>query len=484
MSKNPIKEIGALILEEEVDMFVLAKSVIQKTTRNNDPYINFELCDKTGSVPAKMWNTSLEALPGVEKDKVIKVRGSLKPNGSLPNHFVITIARVATDKDVYDREAFSAMLDKPEQAVAVQTTPDKPAEPIDHGERVRKKIKDLVVGDRIEMFALIKIMNQKEDRKGRPFVNFEFQDNVATVDGKLWETGIDVMLEAGIDQGSLVFVTGMVDSFNDRRQVKVESIRLVTPDDATNEADFYAVAPLVGLTMYERIMAYVDTWKNEDLKKLVKYIYEKRKEELTYFPAALVVHHAEKGGLLFHTYQMLRAGRALGHIYFDDLESILPDENDGHEPNGDPSEHVFDSELLETGILLHDIGKPDEMDSDEHGIVREYTKKGMLLGHMIMGNDIVTEAAKELGINEELTLLVKHMIISHHFDEKMGAYVKPQTVEADILHHLDMIDSKVYQFKKILEKLQKGTFSESRSYLEGRKLYRPLPYTAEPDSET
>ena len=80
---------------------------------------------------------------------------------------------------------------------------------------------------------------------------------------------------------------------------------------------------------------------------------------------------------------------------------------------------------------------------------------------------------KGLEVDEGEVMLLEHMIASHHFDETWGAYQKPAFLEAELLHHVDMIDSKVNIFVNVLEGMEEGTFSDSQRFLGGRKIYKP-----------
>lgn len=432
-----------LVVNKHADIFVLVKDFSEDKSLLN-------IVDPSGA--AYMF---AKDVPEEFQGQIVKIRGSLVKD----NYFSVKQIRLANLKDSGDYDEATLKKMQVEYVEGKKAVKEKSLYP---------KINELKMGmtDKITFFALIKRMAQRETAEKKPYVDFELSDRTDSLDAKLWNTSIE-QLPPGIVAGSIVCVTGTPSSWNGKTQLKIESIRLATEEDSVSEDSFYAVAPIATLAMYEQILALVNSFKNEELKKLTLAIYEQYKEKLLYFPSAMVVHHAIKGGLLFHVYQMLRAGLALSDVYFGKIDIGLTELKSQENPEG------FSKEMLITGILLHDIGKMKEMEPTAYGIVEDYTICGKLMGHIVLGNDIVARCANELGISEETAMLVQHMILSHHYEEKWGSYVKPQTAEAELLHHLDLIDARLYQFKKVFSNIQMGTFSERQEYLEKRQIYRP-----------
>ena len=132
----------------------------------------------------------------------------------------------------------------------------------------------------------------------------------------------------------------------------------------------------------------------------------------------------------------------------------------------------LNKDLLLAGVIIHDIEKLNEMLADESGIVSEYTFEGQLLGHLIMGVKTVDRLSKELGISEEKTVMLEHMMLSHHYEPEFGSPKRPMFPEAEALHYMDMIDFKLYDFESNLEGVKPGNFSEWIRTLDGRRLYK------------
>ena len=160
-------------------------------------------------------------------------------------------------------------------------------------------------------------------------------------------------------------------------------------------------------------------------------------------------HHSIRAGLLYHIVRMLYAGDKLSDIY-----------------------DIVNKELLFAGIILHDIAKIEEYDANELGIVSDYNAEGQLLGHIIQGITMIDNAANYLGVDSEVALLLKHMILTHHYEPEYGSPKKPMIPEAEMLHYLDILDARMYDMEKALNKVEPSGFSEKVWTLDNRKIYK------------
>ena len=156
-----------------------------------------------------------------------------------------------------------------------------------------------------------------------------------------------------------------------------------------------------------------------------------------YYPAAKSFHHSYQGGLLQHITTMLLAAEKLTTLY------------------------PCNTDLLYTGIILHDIGKVYELTTDETGLGTEYTLEGELLGHIAIGLRVIEHME---GLDVEKKLLLQHIILSHYQTPEWGSPKRPMLKEAELLHHLDMIDSRMFDFEKAVAQTEAGTLSVESSY--------------------
>jgi 3'-5' exoribonuclease len=200
--------------------------------------------------------------------------------------------------------------------------------------------------------------------------------------------------------------------------------------------------------MREELFERVRAIRDEKLRQLVLLRLEDAGDRLDYYPAAQRLHHAERSGLLHHTSTMLKGAAALCELY-----------------------PALDGDLLAAGVILHDLCKITEMNANEVGLASEYTLEGQLVGHLVQGVAEINRLGREIGMDEELRIMLEHMILSHHDMPEYGSPKRPMFPEAEVLHTLDMLDARMYEMQRALEAVQPGSFTERIWSLE-RKLYR------------
>jgi 3'-5' exoribonuclease len=159
------------------------------------------------------------------------------------------------------------------------------------------------------------------------------------------------------------------------------------------------------------------------------------------------MHHNYIGGLAYHTLTMCDLAKAFSGIY-----------------------DCIDLDLLIAGALLHDASKIIEFKGPTDS---EYSIKGQLLGHLVLGAIEIEKTAERLGLIEaEEVMLLQHMLISHHGQPMYGACKKPETPEALLLWIIDTIDSKMRVVEEKFSELEPGTFSDGIAVLERMKFYK------------
>ena len=311
-----------------------------------------------------------------------------------------------------------------------------------------KKIKDFKAGDIIQGFFYIRESEMKTTTNNNRYMNFTFSDNTGDVNAKLWDA--DEENPRRFPAGVIVKARGSVIEWQGQLQYKLELIRRTNETDAFAIEDYIPSAPEKGEDLYQYIQNTVADMKDRELADFVAYILKKYETQLIHFPAAKKNHHAIRDGLMYHTGTMLKAAKALTQVYT-----------------------FLNKDLLYAGVILHDIGKLEEMDASDLGLVNDYTTGGKLLGHLIQGITMIHEAAGETGFNQEKLLVLEHMILSHHYEPEYGSPKYPMLPEGEILHYLDVMDARMYDMKKITEGCEPGTFSERIWSLENRNIYRP-----------
>lgn len=312
-----------------------------------------------------------------------------------------------------------------------------------------KKIRDFATGDRLDGFFILKKADLKTTNSNdKKYLDFIFGDITGEISAKLWD--VPQAMEDMFRVGMLVKVRGTVTSYQNSLQFKVDRIRVSEPQDNVEARDFVVSAPLEPEFMYGEIRKYAAGMRNEHIRKITLQIMEENKEKLMYYPAAKRNHHSIRSGLLYHVLTMLRLGEKIAATY-----------------------EAINTDILFAGIILHDMEKLNEMDASELGIVSEYTVEGTLLGHITQGIMNIERVARELDTPKEIRMILEHMILSHHYEPEYGSPVKPMILEAEILHHIDMIDARVFDITNAVKDLAPGEFSESIWSLERRRMYKP-----------
>ncbi len=309
-------------------------------------------------------------------------------------------------------------------------------------------IKNLKNGRTSKETVLCYGVEEKMTKKGDSYVELLVCDKMSSIKVIVWNTN-----KSHCDQyiNQVIEITITPELYNGALSYKGDFISLKEDAKIT---DYIQTAPYNTETMYNMLYKIILSFGNEKLKKLVLCVLEENKEKLLFYPGAEHIHHNCHGGLLYHTYRMTWMALQLSKGY----KSVNKD-------------------ILIAGTILHDIGKTIELDSNFMGIA-DYSTDGKLLGHTYLGMKIIEQTAQKLNTPDEITRQLLHIIASHHGSLEWGALVKPQTLEACIVHYLDMIDSQAYQYEKIAETLEEGDFS-SKIYGLGTAIYKPVKDGAE-----
>lgn len=310
-------------------------------------------------------------------------------------------------------------------------------------------ISDFEPGAKIEGYYMIRAVDAKTtNSNNKKYLDFNLCDKTGEINAKLWE--VPALSEDKYKGNTVVKIRGSILSWQGALQLKIERIRNINDEDQINVEDFVQAAPLKPEFMYDEILGYINNMENQDVKDIVKYIYEENKDKLQYYPAAKKNHHAIRSGLLFHVMTMIHMAEKLSEIYT-----------------------FLNKDLLYAGVILHDMSKLEEMHSNDFGIVDEYTVEGQLLGHITQGIKKIEVVAEKLGTDKEVSMLLQHLVLSHHYEPEYGSPVKPMIAEAEMLHYLDIIDARMYDIKKVLKDTDQGNFSERLWSLENRRIYNP-----------
>ena len=315
-------------------------------------------------------------------------------------------------------------------------------------------VADLTAGQQVQEIFLVARKTLAETKAGKPYLALGLMDRTGEIEARVWDNARE--LDASAPEGGFVLVQAVAKPFREQLQLGVQSLCAVAAD-AVSLADFMPASPRPLAEMAAELAVLIDSFTDPGLQALLREIF--RGETLARFqraPAAKKLHHAYIGGLIEHTLSM--AG--------------LAERTAAHYP-------IIDRDMLLAGVLLHDLAKIEEYDYDRPPF--GYTDRGRLVGHLVLGVEMVRRAAEATGQPgpERLDQLT-HLILSHHGQLAYGSPVLPMTPEAMLLHHLDDMDAKM-QCMVELRRRMPGSGWQWSDYQRHLERYLYLPGSGEAD---
>jgi 3'-5' exoribonuclease len=317
-------------------------------------------------------------------------------------------------------------------------------------------VSDLQDGQAVTSLFLVAVKEiRTSQRSGKSWLELALRDRTGSIPAKMWDNF--ETLAKTFEADDVVQIRGRVKLYNGQKEMTLEQI-VPAADRDYDLSDFIAHTRQDVEKLYDELGAAVAGVKNPWIKRLLESVVNDPAivPKLKRAPAAMSMHHAFVGGLLEHVVSLIGLGRAVA----------------AHYPELDP-------DLLLAGIVLHDIGKIDEL-SYERGT--NYTTAGRLLGHITIGTLLVREKIKAIpGFPEPLAILVEHLILSHHGTYEFGSPSLPQTRDAIALHFLDDMDSKMAAMRATLEGPSGGEEWTERNAALHRALLRTDKFLASGD---
>ncbi|AWV73316.1 3'-5' exoribonuclease YhaM family protein [Latilactobacillus curvatus] len=311
-----------------------------------------------------------------------------------------------------------------------------------------KKLFDYQNDENLDLFVLIKTADVRIAKNGKQFIAFTFQDQSGQIGGKYWDASDEDV--AKFTAGQVIHLQGKRELYQNNPQVKIYKLRLTTGDEPQTVDQFIPKAPVQVTEMQDEFGAMLFEITNPNWQRLVRHLMQKYQAEFFSFPAAKTNHHAFSGGLAYHTLSMLRLAKTIAAQY-----------------------PQIDEALLYAGVILHDLGKTLELSGP---ISTEYTVRGNLIGHIVLVDEEIVRACDTLKIdvNAEDMLLLRHVILAHHGLMEYGSPVRPQVLEAEVLHQIDELDASITMMTQSLQHAEAGQFTERLFAMDGRRFYRPV----------
>lgn len=294
---------------------------------------------------------------------------------------------------------------------------------------VEKKIfvAQLIAGQQFQEVFLISRKSLAETKAGKPYLALGLMDKTGEIEARLWENALQYETQA--EEGAFVLVQAVAKPFRDQLQLGVSSLQQVQ-EIAVHLGDFLPASARPLAEMAGELAAVIEGIADAAIQALLREIFQG--ETLARFqraPAAKKMHHAYIGGLIEHSLSIVAMAEKTASHY-----------------------SLLNRDMLIAGALLHDIAKIEEFDFSRPPF--GYTDRGRLVGHLVLGVEMVRKAAEKVAAltNDQVDQLM-HIILSHHGQFAFGSPVLPMTPEAILLHHLDDMDAKMNYMEGLREKM-------------------------------
>jgi 3'-5' exoribonuclease len=314
-------------------------------------------------------------------------------------------------------------------------------------------------GDAVQQYFMVRQAETRMDKSGNPYLSLSLGDKSGAMVARVWNKVL-AKCPGPFAPGDHVGVQAQVESYKGELQLNIRYINTVAAlRDLGRDLQEYDPVLLCQATPYDRQALWQELWQLAEtqigppLGELVLRILDRYREEFQVCPAALRYHHPYLGGLLEHTWFVTR--HALASV------TIYPELN---------------RDLVLAGAILHDLGKVKELANPP---APERTVPGHLLGHIVLGWEMVRSEAQALNFSDPILLVqLEHIILSHHGSMEFGSPILPKTREALLVNFLDDLDAKLKMMSQHLESDGgEGDFTSYNRALQ-RDLYKGGPAAA------
>lgn len=301
---------------------------------------------------------------------------------------------------------------------------------------------------REELFS-VKDIQKRQTRNGDPYYQLRLKDKTGTIVARIWKDSLTSCEVDTIAIGDAVLIDFECNTYQGEIQLNIRKMKKCLEYDIS---ELMTGSDIDTDGLWNRLQNYIESINDPDYKLAIKSLFADQKFTDTYkkTPAAELVHHDFVGGLLQHVIEMLGIAEAIIEFY-----------------------PMANRDLVVAGIIIHDMGKVEEVGVDETTFIR--TKMGYLLGHITIGI-IMLNKALPADFDPEKKMMLEHIILSHHQEIEHGAVVKPATIEAMIVSAADRASSHIRQYEKeiALKVVDKYGFGKFMKY-QGTKIFIGTP---------
>ena len=289
------------------------------------------------------------------------------------------------------------------------------------------QIIDFKSGRSIQGFFICKEKHLRYTRNGDLYLDLVLSDATGVIQSKMWDLVND--FQDRFNGGDPVAVKAKVGEFNDSLQLTITQINLASSEQYGK----YGFSPDLLIQSVDESLD--ELWKRfsklyksikKPLRELVSIIIQDNAEKIRTMPASVNHHHPVRGGFLKHLV-------TTGEMASDLLR---------HYP-------AINRDLVLAGIILHDIGKVKSINDD---LIPSHTDEGKLIGHIVLGRDMLMETARKLGhIPQETLIKLEHIVLSHQGSPEKGSVTYPKFPEALMVHYIDQLDGRMTLMQDAIE---------------------------------
>ena len=319
---------------------------------------------------------------------------------------------------------------------------------------------EMTPGREADLFLMLAAKEELLTKNGKPYFKVAFRDATREIGFPIWaDAPWAVECRDQWTSGTFYKVRAVYRETSFGPQLEIRKIREATEADRTDGFDPAMLRPASRFdppAMFDELLALArEHVADAALRAVVETILSDNRDAWLTWPAARHNHHAYAGGLLEHTLSVARTCVFLAGKYGDYYPDMTP---------------PLDRGLVVAGAILHDAGKLREIDDRPEAAV--YSAEGALIGHMLLGRDMVREAAAAAGLQGEMLLRLEHVVVAHQRLPEWGAPKPPMTPEAMLVHFADDMDARMNMIHAILrDDMTAGPLTSRRNIL-GHAVYR------------
>jgi 3'-5' exoribonuclease len=286
-------------------------------------------------------------------------------------------------------------------------------------------ISEIKENENVDSLFLVKEKTYGTTKTGNAYLKLKFGDRSGEMEGRVWT--LTEALNGSFEKDDFVRVKGRATSFQEHLQINITQIDRVG-EETVDLSDFLPVSEKDIDQMFQSMIEVTGQIKNPYLRELLEHFWadEGFVKKFKWAPASKWLHHSHLGGLLEHTLSLTKLVQKITELY-----------------------EGLDIDLLLAGAILHDLGKVDELSYQRSF---DYSDEGRLLGHIILGIEKVEDKINQINdFPKDLSVLIKHLLLSHHGQYVWGSPKRPMTLEAVMLHFIDDLDAKMNGIKQFMK---------------------------------